>query len=76
MPALHVRDVPESVMAALRERAQRHGVSMQDEIRRILARVAAEPRVGEPVTPLQLITVRAGGTATWSREEIYGDDGR
>lgn len=76
MPAVHVRDVPESVLAALRERAGRHGRSMQEEIRRILARAAAEPVDGEAPTPVQLITVRTGGIATWSREEIYGDEGR
>ncbi|MGI8622642.1 MAG: FitA-like ribbon-helix-helix domain-containing protein, partial [Solirubrobacteraceae bacterium] len=33
MTALHVRNLPESVVTALRERAARHGQSMQQEIR-------------------------------------------
>ena len=32
MPALHIRNVPEPVLAALRERAARRGVSMQQEL--------------------------------------------
>lgn len=61
-------------MAALRERAERHGRSMQEEIRRILARAAADPVEGSVPQPVQLITVRTGGTSTWGRDEIYGDD--
>ncbi|HET9895686.1 MAG TPA: hypothetical protein VFQ44_12225 [Streptosporangiaceae bacterium] len=26
--------------------------------------------------PLQLTMVNSGGSSAWSREEIYGDDGR
>ncbi|HEY5878395.1 MAG TPA: Arc family DNA-binding protein [Nakamurella sp.] len=76
MPALHVRDVPESVVAAIRERATRHGRSMQQEIRQILANAAAEPVPGAPLEPVQLKTVRTGATSPWSREDIYGDAGR
>ncbi|MGQ0632077.1 MAG: FitA-like ribbon-helix-helix domain-containing protein [Sporichthyaceae bacterium] len=75
MPALHVRDVPESVITALRERAQSHGRSMQEEIRRILARAAAEPAEVTSADRVRLITVSTGGTSTWSREELYGDEG-
>lgn len=63
-------------MSALRERARRHGRSMQEEIRRILARAADERAPGEPVEPLKLTTVRTGRTGTFSRDDIYGDDGR
>lgn len=76
MPALHVRDVPESVLAALRERAARHGQSMQKEIRQVLAAAAAQPPSGEPVEPVQLRTVRTASPTTWRREEMYGDEGR
>jgi plasmid stability protein len=74
--AIHVRNVPESVMAALRERAARHGRSMQQEIRQILEAAAADPGRAAPVDPIALHTVRTGSTATWRREEIYGDAGR
>ena len=76
MAAIHVRNVPEPVMAALRERAARQGHSMQQEIRQILQAAADRQVPGAPVAPVSLHTVRAGGNATWRREEIYGDDGR
>lgn len=74
MAAIHVRNIPEQVIAALRERAEWHGHSMQQEIRLILAEAAAQPPVGEGIEPLRLTTVRTAGSSTWHREEIYGDD--
>jgi len=76
MTAIHVRNLPESVVTALRERAARHGQSMQQEIRQILevAAKASPPR--EPPEPVRLTTVRTAVTSTWDREEIYGDTGR
>lgn len=76
MAAIHVRNVPEPVVAALRERAARHGHSMQQEIRQILQAAAADQVPPEPVEPIPLQTVRTGSTAGWGREEIYGDAGR
>lgn len=63
-------------MAALRERADLHGHSIQQELRQILERAAAEPVVAEQPAPLDLITVRTAGRSSWRREEIYGDEGR
>lgn len=63
-------------MTALRERAERHGHSVQQEVRQILADAAEEPAPKRELEPLRLHTVSVGGTSTWSREEIYGDDGR
>lgn len=76
LPAVHVRDVPEPTLAALRERAARRGRSMQEELREILQRAAAEPVPSADVEPVELITVRTSGESGWRREEIYGDDGR
>lgn len=76
MAALHIRDVPEAVVSALRERAERHGHSMQQELRRILAAAAAADPGGEELPPLDLIMTRTATTSTWSREELYGDEGR
>ena len=76
MAALHIRDVPEPVVASLRERARRHGRSVREEILRILEEVAAEPLPEEDLPPLQLTTVQTGGTSTWTREEAYDDKGR
>lgn len=76
MPALHVRDVPEPVVAAIRELAHRHGHSMQHELRQILERAARDLPPVEPPAPVQLVTVRTAGRSSWRREEIYGDEGR
>jgi plasmid stability protein len=76
MPAIHVRNVSESPIAALRERAARRGHSMQQEILEILESAAAESTAGEAPKPIELVTVEVGGTGTWRRDEIYGDDGR
>jgi plasmid stability protein len=76
MPALHIRDVPEPVLAALRERAERHGHSMQQELRDILRAAADDIPSPRSQPPLRLTTVRTSTTSAWSREEIYGDDGR
>lgn len=76
MSAIHVRDVPERVVSALRERAAAHGQSMQQEIRQILESAATTPLPGEPPDPVRLTTVHTAVRSTWSREEIYGDKSR
>ena len=76
MAAVHIRQVPEEVLAALKERATRNGRSMQQELIVILkAAAASDPPVAE-VVPLQLETVRTERQEPWSREDIYGDEGR
>ena len=83
MPALHVRDVPDEVMTALRERATAHNRSVQAEVRFILSVAAATRPERADLEPLRLITTRTpvndgrvGAESHWSRSEIYGDDGR
>ncbi len=77
MVAFNVRNVPEPVAAALRERASRHGHSMQQELLLILEAAASEPVTDVTAPPpIQLKTARSSGSSSWSREEIYGDDGR
>ena len=77
MVAFNVRNVPGPIAAALRERARKHGRSLQQELLAILESAAAEPTPG-PVSlpPLHLTTVNSSGSSTWSRQQIYGDDGR
>jgi plasmid stability protein len=77
MVAFHIRNVPGPIAAALRERARRHRRSLQQELLAILESAAAEPAPGSGSLPaLRLTTVNTGGSSTWSRGEIYGDDGR
>ena len=76
MPALHIRKVPEAVVAALRERAAQNGHSMQQEVLAILEGAAAEALPGRGPPPVRLVTVRTLGTSPWGREEIYRGEGR
>ena len=74
--AFNVRNVPGPVAAALHERARRHGRSLQQELVAILESAAAEPTEGSAsLPPLHLTMVNVGGSSTWYREKLYGDDG-
>jgi plasmid stability protein len=76
MVAFNVSNVPGPVAAALRERARKHGRSLQQELLAILESAATEPTPSPgSLPPLELTTVNSGGMSTWSREDIY-DDGR
>ena len=77
MVAFNVRNVPGPVAAALRERARKHGHSLQQELLAILESAAAEPTPGPAsLPPLHLTTVNNGGSSTWSRQDIYDDNSR
>jgi hypothetical protein len=58
------------------ERARRHGRLTQQEVVQILKEARAAPLPGEALPPLELTTVETDRTSTWSREEIYGNQGR
>lgn len=74
MTALHIRDVPEDTVAALKARAERHGRSMQAELVEILNEEAAKPLPRRRRRPLRLKTVRTGRAEPFGRDEIYADD--
>lgn len=76
MPALHIRDVPEETVAAIKRRAARHGRSVQQELREVLEEVAAEPVAGERPRPLSLATVETGHVGSFDRADFYDDDER
>jgi antitoxin (DNA-binding transcriptional repressor) of toxin-antitoxin stability system len=70
-----VLDETDWLITTLRERARRHGLSLEQELSALLAAAEAEP-ADAALPPITLTTVRGTGTSTWSREEIYGDEGR
>jgi plasmid stability protein len=76
MPAVQIRDVPPEIIAALKRRAARHERSLEGELRHILAAIAREEPPSSPLPPLQLKLSKVAPATSWSREEIYGDDGR
>jgi plasmid stability protein len=76
MPALHIRDVPEETVAAIKRRAARHGRSVQQELREVLETVAAEGVAGGRPRPLSLRTVETGHVEPFDRADFYDDDER
>lgn len=76
MQAIHIRDVPTETVAALKRRAARRGHSMQQELREVLARAAAEPDDDAPPRQLRLRTVSTGRTGMFDRAGFYDDDER
>jgi plasmid stability protein len=70
MPALHIRDVDDAVLAALKAQAERNHRSLQGEVRSIL-----EQAVAAAAPKLALKTVHVGGSATFSRDDMYDDQG-
>jgi plasmid stability protein len=77
MPAIHVRDLDDAVIAALKARARRNNRSLQGEVRSLLEAAATGgggARQGKAARPLRLRTVKVGRPVTFSREVIYGDD--
>jgi antitoxin (DNA-binding transcriptional repressor) of toxin-antitoxin stability system len=70
-----IMDETEGLVRILRERAKRHGRSLEQELRAILDAAGSDPEAAA-LPPIRLATVRTGGSSSWSREEIYGDEGR
>jgi antitoxin FitA len=80
MPAIHIRNVPEETLAALKRRAAENHRSLQMELRHILEAAASEAPAAAPRSSIgdELIMARDVPPADnqWSRDEIYEDDGR
>jgi plasmid stability protein len=70
-----IMDETEGLVRLLRERAKWHGRSLEQELRAILDAAESDPEPA-PLPPIRLTTVRTAGISSWSREEIYGDEGR
>lgn len=65
----------DGLVKILRERAKRHGRSLEQELRAILDAAENGPEPA-PLPPIRLAMVRTAGSSAWQREEIYGDEGR
>ena len=76
MPAIHIRDLDDAVIAALKARAAAHRRSLQGEVRTILEGAIAESARGGRQRKLRLHTVRVGRPVRYSRDVIYGDEDR
>ena len=70
MPSLSVRLLDEETVARLRARAASHGVSMEEEARRILKEAVSAPeRIGD--LALQLFGARQGVDLELPRREAH-----
>lgn len=76
MPAILVRNVSEDLVDALERRAKRNDRSLQKEVHHILRSIAEAEPPAEPLPALKLEMSSVTPDSTWSRDEIYGDDGR
>ena len=76
MSAIHVTQVSPETLSSLKRLARSHHRSLQGELRVILERAASMAPPEDAREPLNLVTVNVGYRGSWSREEIYGADGR
>lgn len=76
MHSILIRNVPSPTLRALKRLSRSHHRSLQEELRVILDRAAERAPADENSGPLKLVTVKTDGPTSWSREEIYDDDGR
>jgi len=75
MKSIHIRDVPEDTLERLKRLAKMHHRSLQGELQHVLEQAAAIAK-DLPTRRLKLHKVNLGGESTWSREEMYADEGR
>ena len=76
MSSILIRDVAQKTLRALKFLARSHHRSSEGESQDLLARAT---QVAPPETEeqrLQLVTVKTERSSRWSRDTIYGDDGR
>lgn len=76
MKSILIRDLDPSTYSAIKRLAKVHHRSMQGELHAILeqaAKLAPEPAENGEI---ELFTVSTGSDSAWSREEMYGTEGR
>jgi plasmid stability protein len=79
MASLLIRNLDDAAVERLKARARRHNRSLQGEVKSILeseARTAGQVPGRPGRRELKIHTVNIPTRATWSRGEIYDDDGR
>ncbi|MCG8481354.1 MAG: hypothetical protein MI724_19825 [Spirochaetales bacterium] len=76
MKSIHIRNIDPVVLQKLKMLANLHRRSLQGELLVILEEAARRAPSHDTVQPLELITVHTGNTDPWTRDALYGDDGR
>jgi len=76
MKSIHIRNIDSNIVDSLKRLATMHHRSLQGELRSILAQAAHMAPPEETEEAFSLNTVKTKSTGTWTREELYGDQGR
>lgn len=76
MRSLHVRDLPEPIVEALKRRAKQHHRSLQGELHAVLEEAARVAPPAQGMKPIQLKLSKSTSSQPWTREDIYDDRGR
>jgi plasmid stability protein len=77
MPAVHIRNLDDAVIEALKRRAAASHRSLEAELRTILeSAAAAAPAEKRRRRKLKLHMVSIGAPTRYGRDEIYGEDER
>jgi plasmid stability protein len=72
MKSLHIRDLPETLLARLKLRAEWNHRSLQGELHHVLTEAANVPLPDDNLA-LNLKMVRGKGRKNWSRTALYED---
>jgi plasmid stability protein len=78
MKSLHIRNLEEETLEGLKIRAKRHRRSLQKEVEVLLNDAARMVQGGDEHSPLDDLYIVDTGIreGIWTRDDIYGDDGR
>lgn len=74
MQAIHLRNVPDPVVAALKRRAKANRRSLQGELLVVLEEAARQAPPAEPEPPVAWFVSDVPAETSWSRDEIYEDE--
>jgi plasmid stability protein len=76
MPAVHIRNLDDSVITRLKHRAAANHRSLEGELREVLVRAADSDDENAKPRRLVLKTVSVPTSSRYDRDEIYRDDER
>lgn len=79
MRSVHIRQIDDDILDGLKRRARLHRRSLQKEIESLLEDAAKMIPPEEPIRSIadRLQIISGGNTpSTWSRKDIYAEDGR
>ena len=76
MKSVNIRNIDPLVLDALKRSAKANHRSLQGELHAILERAAKSAPADETMGEMELVTVQTQRKGSFTREEMYEDDGR